>query len=82
MSHSRGTGWRPLYAKLEDGIGEEPDLRNVADSEGTGMTERTTTVKVQEVYAGRRYGVFADARSKHTISRFKSESDASICNLF
>jgi hypothetical protein len=54
----------------------------VADSDGTGMSERTTTVKVQEVYAGRRHGVFADARSKHTISRYKIELDASICKLF
>jgi hypothetical protein len=51
-------------------------------ADGTGMTERTTTVMMQEDDAGRRHGVFADARSKHTISRFKIELDASICKLF
>jgi hypothetical protein len=71
MILSRGTGWKALYARLETGKEENPDLRNVPDSVGTGMTERTTIVKMQEIYAGRRHGVFADARSKHTISRFK-----------
>jgi hypothetical protein len=54
----------------------------VADSDGTGMTERTTTVKVQEEYVYWSHGVFADARSKHTISRIKYGLDAGICKLF
>jgi hypothetical protein len=78
----RGTGWKALYAKSETGKGKKPDLRNVPDSDGTGMTERTTIVKMQEIYAGSRHGVFADARSKHTISRYKDDLDTSICNLF
>ena len=78
----RGTGWKALYAKSKTGKEENPDLRNVLDSDGTGMTERTTIVKMQEIYVGTRHGVFADARSKHTISRYKIELDDSICNLF
>jgi hypothetical protein len=82
MILSRGTGWKPLYANTETGIEEKPVLRNVADSDGTGKIDRTTTVKVQEDDTGRSHGVFADARSKHTISRFKWHMDECICNLF
>jgi hypothetical protein len=49
---------------------EEPDLRNVPDSEGMGMNERTTTVKVQEVFAGRSHGVFADEGIYNFLSSY------------
>jgi hypothetical protein len=70
MTLSRGTGWKALYAKLGTGMREEPDLRNVPDNVGTGMTERTTTVKVQEVFAGRSHGVFADEGIYNFLSSF------------